>query len=118
MPSRGEVCAGRRPGCTFPFAPLQGSAFARTEGGRAAIPDTFILVDDGGRVLTKSDAAIHLLGRLGGLWRIVGAALCILPGALRNFGYDCVGRIRLRLFPRPAGLCPIIPDALRARFGT
>ena len=104
----------------FRLAPLQGTDFAVAVGEsvRAGLPDTFVVLNDRGRLLAKSDAFIHLLGRLGGLWRLLALALRILPKALRDFGYDCVGRIRHRLFPRPAGLCPVLPGALCARIGT
>jgi predicted DCC family thiol-disulfide oxidoreductase YuxK len=63
-------------------------------------------------VLTKSDAAIHILGRLGGLWTLLELALRIVPRTLRNFAYDCVGKIRHRLGEQPDAMCPILP-ALR-----
>jgi predicted DCC family thiol-disulfide oxidoreductase YuxK len=102
----------------FRFAPLQGPSFAREVPGsvRASLPDTFVIGDDLGRVLTKSDAAIHMLERLGGLWRLLGTTFRLLPKGLSDLGYDWVGRIRHRLFPRPDGMCPLLPEGLRTRF--
>jgi predicted DCC family thiol-disulfide oxidoreductase YuxK len=80
------------------------------------LPDTFVIVDDHGRMLTKGDAVIHMLERLGGLWRGLGVAFRLLPRRLRDRGYDRVGRIRHRLFPKPGGMCPLVPEALRTRF--
>jgi predicted DCC family thiol-disulfide oxidoreductase YuxK len=102
----------------FRFAPLQGPSFAREVPGsvRASLPDTFVIVDDHGRMLTKGDAVIHMLERLGGLWRGLGVAFRLLPRRLRDRGYDRVGHIRHRLFPKPGGMCPLVPEALRTRF--
>lgn len=102
----------------FLFAPLQGPSFASEVPAsvRAGLPDTFVIVDDRRRLLTKGDAAIHMLERLGGLWRLLGTAFRLLPKRLRDRGYDSIGRIRHRLFPRPVSMCPLIPDALRTRF--
>jgi predicted DCC family thiol-disulfide oxidoreductase YuxK len=102
----------------FRFAPLQGPSFkdAVPQSVRATLPDTFVIVDEEGRVLTKGDAVIHRVSRLGGLWRLLGMAFHVVPKVLRNFGYDCVGRIRHRPFPPPQGMCPLLPGALQARF--
>jgi predicted DCC family thiol-disulfide oxidoreductase YuxK len=105
-------------GAHFRFGPLQGSSFrnAVQEPLRDAISETFVIIDEQGQVLTKSDAAIHILGRLGGLWTLLGLALRIVPRTLRNFAYDCVGKIRHRLGEQPDAMCPILPAAQRARF--
>jgi predicted DCC family thiol-disulfide oxidoreductase YuxK len=103
----------------FRFAPLQGPSFERAVSAtvRATLADTFVIVDDHGRVLTKSEAVIHMLARLGGLWRLFGMTLQRVPKTLRDLGYDSIGRVRHRLFPRPKGTCPVLTEALRVRFG-
>ncbi len=102
----------------FVFSPLQGESFARAvpESQRRTLPESFVIVDDAGRVLTKGNAVIHMLERLGGLWRVLGAIYRMLPKGLRDLGYSCVGAIRHRLFQRPAGLCPIVEKEQRYRF--
>jgi predicted DCC family thiol-disulfide oxidoreductase YuxK len=102
----------------FRFAPLQGPTFSQAVPGtvRAALPDSFVVIDDGGNLRTKSDAVSHILRRLGGLWRVFGLLLQALPRAVRDPAYTGVGRIRQRLFRRPGELCPLVPAALRLRF--
>jgi predicted DCC family thiol-disulfide oxidoreductase YuxK len=102
----------------FRFAPLQGEHFrlAVSESARRALPDSFVILADDGRLRLKSDAAIHLLRRLGGLWIIAASLLAIVPRPVRDAGYDFVGSVRHRLFKRPESLCPIVPPALRGLF--
>ena len=59
---------------------------------------------------------VYLLGRLGGLWRITGAVLGLVPTPVGDTLYDGVAAIRYRLFARPAEACPIVPAVLRQRF--
>ena len=103
----------------FRFAPLQGESFKNAVSSelRATLPDTFVILDDQGRALTKSDAVVHLAGRLGGLWRVLGLMFLLVPRTLRNLAYDCVGRIRHSLFARPDAMCPLVPESMRIRFG-
>ena len=58
--------------------------------------DDFRVVDDAGGMLRKSDAYVHILRRLGGLWGLLGLALARVPLRLRDFVYDFVGRNRRR----------------------
>ena len=102
----------------FRFAPLQGEAFHELvpEAARLALPDSLVLREPEGRLLMRSSAIIALLRRLGGLWRLLGALLWIVPRPLRDFGYDLVAKVRHRLFKTPEGVCPIVPQPLRDRF--
>ena len=59
---------------------------------------------------------LRCLGRLGGLWRLLASALAIVPGPVRDLGYDAIAAVRYRLFRRPAEVCPLIPATLRVRF--
>ncbi|MBI3724950.1 DUF393 domain-containing protein, partial [bacterium] len=47
-----------------------------------------------------SEAVLHVLLRLGGARRVVGAVLRWVPGRLRDAGYDGVARARHRVFAR------------------
>jgi predicted DCC family thiol-disulfide oxidoreductase YuxK len=69
-----------------------------------------------GRLLARSDATAHVLGRLGGAWPVLGALLAAVPRALRDAAYDAVARSRHRLFERPGAACPVVSPQLRARF--
>jgi predicted DCC family thiol-disulfide oxidoreductase YuxK len=94
----------RDPAGVFRFASLQ-SAFARDVLARygkdpRALDTFYVLVDPGApteRLLAKSAAALHVLRRVGGVWRL-GALLRLVPGRIRDQVYDLVARNRYRLF--------------------
>lgn len=102
----------------FMFSPLQGAAFrqAVSEDVRAKLPDSFVVIDQSGRLLLRSDAVIEIGTRLGGLWRILAATFAILPKPARDAGYRFLAWIRSYLFAKPADYCPMVPDPLRVRF--
>jgi predicted DCC family thiol-disulfide oxidoreductase YuxK len=105
-------------GAAFRFAPLQGATFAALlpETERAALPLSLVVRTEKGMLLTRSAGVLHIMRRLGGVWRLLAGVLVLLPAGLRDRLYDGVARIRHRLFPRPAETCPLMPPSLRARF--
>jgi predicted DCC family thiol-disulfide oxidoreductase YuxK len=112
------VLSEDRDGTAFTFAPLQGETFAGVIAGhdRSTLPDSVIVRTEAGELLTRSDAVLYTLLRLGGLWRILAVALRVVPRRLRNGGYDFVARIRYQLVARARSFCPILPPDLRSRF--
>ena len=88
----------------FRFASLQ-SEFAekllKRHGADSRDLDTFYLVIDHGqpaeRVLMRSDAILHVVRTLGGIWTWARAAH-ILPRVLRDGIYRVVARNRYRVF--------------------
>ncbi len=96
------------------FAPLQGTtATQRGIDITHAGMDTVLFVD-GGITYERSDAAIRIAMRLGGLWRMT-AALLIFPRGLRNAVYDWIARNRYRWFGKHDS-CRIPTPAERAYF--
>src|SRR6266404_4050108 len=91
----------------FRYAPLQ-SSLGREVLARFDIhtfPDGVMLLTDaltpGEHLYQRSDAvaeALQLLGGPGGMWRLVGKALKLLPRPLRDWGYGIVARFRYRVF--------------------
>jgi predicted DCC family thiol-disulfide oxidoreductase YuxK len=69
-----------------------------------------------GTLLTRSAGVLHILRRLGGVWRVLAGLLALLPVRLRDRLYDGVAAIRHRIFARPAEACPLMPPPLRTRF--
>ncbi|MGA2778125.1 MAG: thiol-disulfide oxidoreductase DCC family protein [Steroidobacteraceae bacterium] len=61
-------------------------------------PDTFLVLDQG-RSFTDSEAVIHTIAALGGLWRLSAAAR-IVPRAWRDWLYRLLARNRYRWFGR------------------
>jgi predicted DCC family thiol-disulfide oxidoreductase YuxK len=111
------VLAADRAGA-FRFAPIGGEAFQRSVAAerRASLPDSIVLRRADGALLVRSDAAVHILERLGGGWRVLGGLLRLVPRALRDAAYDALARRRLLWFERPKEACPIVPPELRKRF--
>jgi len=112
------LVAADRDGRMFRFAPLQGETFRSKvpEGIRAGLPDSVVLETAGGTILVRSDAVVSVLRRLGGSWRVVGAALHLIPRPLRDGAYDWIAHMRSRWFARPPDVCPVVPAELRKRF--
>jgi predicted DCC family thiol-disulfide oxidoreductase YuxK len=89
----------------FQLLPMQSAA------GRALLiqygidpddPATFLVLDRGQR-LTESDAAIHVIAALGGLWRMAQLGR-ILPQRWRDAAYRLLAQNRYRWFGR-RGTC-------------
>jgi predicted DCC family thiol-disulfide oxidoreductase YuxK len=114
------VLAEDRTGTEFRFAPLDSAAIhaAVPDATRSGLPDSFVVVTTGGKVLTRGAAVRHVLRRLGGLWRVIGIAAGLVPTRLLDLAYDAVARVRGHLFARPADACPLVPPRLRERFAT
>jgi predicted DCC family thiol-disulfide oxidoreductase YuxK len=107
-----------RAGAAFRFAPLQGGTFqARVRADRrSGLPDSLAVQVEGGALLVRSNACVHILRRLGGGWRIVAALIAVIPRPLRDAVYEFIAAIRYRVFSRRNDLCPIVPAELRERF--
>jgi len=102
----------------FGFSPLQGAAIrgVLSEQARVGLPDSVLVHDASGAMLMKSTAVVHVYARLGGIWRVAASSLRLIPRPLRDVGYDCVAKLRRRLFKRPDDSCPVMPPALKGRF--
>jgi predicted DCC family thiol-disulfide oxidoreductase YuxK len=105
-------------GIRFHFAPLQGETFAQRvpEEVREQLPDSLVVVNPDSKLRVKGAAVTVLLSDLGGLWRLLGLPLRLLPGRVRDLLYDLVAGNRYRLFPRTEEACPLMPQELRERF--
>ena len=96
----------------FRFASLQSPLAARILARHGASPqdlDTVYVVlnhdltkkaqpDEG--LLARSDAVLLVLQRLGGIWKVLGFFVQLLPRFLRDWGYRVVARNRYRVFGR------------------
>jgi predicted DCC family thiol-disulfide oxidoreductase YuxK len=100
---------------TFRFAPLKGPTFEQRTG-LPTVGETVVVQTGEGVLLFRSQAVRYLLLRLGGLWRLVGGLIGLVPRAFRDNLYDGVALVRHRLFPQPSEACPVGLPALRARF--
>lgn len=107
---------------TFRFASLQSELGRQTisrHGGRQGDLDTMIVVVDPGlpteRLLARSDAALFVLGKLSGAWRLAASIGRTLPRLVRDWTYDRVARHRYQVFGR-YDACPLPPPQHRDRF--
>lgn len=100
------------------FAPLQAEPARKALAGTGICQtvDTIVLQCGDGRLAVRSDAVVGVLRRLGGIWRLIGGALALVPRPARDAGYDLIGRHRIRMFGSAATACPIVPHGLAERF--
>jgi predicted DCC family thiol-disulfide oxidoreductase YuxK len=102
----------------FRFAPLQSKLFEKAvaKERRRNLPDSIVLLTRDDKLLNYSSAVVYMLRRLGGVWRILGTLLWLMPRALRDAGYRAVANVRYKLFKKPEATCPLIPPQLQNRF--
>jgi predicted DCC family thiol-disulfide oxidoreductase YuxK len=105
----------------FCFASLQsatGKAMVARWGGDPEDLSSFYVVADfrtpDARVVTKSDAALFVAGRLGWPWKLTRVA-GVIPKAVRDRLYDVIARSRYRIFGRYEQ-CLIPSEESRSRF--
>lgn len=91
------VARGDREG-EIRFAPLGGATFLRCvpESERAGLPDSLVVQTPEGLLLTRTEAVIHLLNRMGPGWRQMGGLLGWTPRLLRDGIYGLAARLRPR----------------------
>lgn len=105
----------------FRFASLQ-SDFAATllkrHGADSRDLDTFYVVIEPGqageRVLMRSDAILHVVKMLGGIWSFARVG-SILPKSIRDAMYRLVARNRYRVFGKQES-CMLPAPEQRAKF--
>ena len=82
----------------FWFAPLQGETYAALEADGKPTDASTLVLYDGERILTKSDAVVRIARTLGGVWGVLGTLGGLVPRALRDALYGAIARRRLRWF--------------------
>ena len=107
-----------REGRLFRFTPLQSDRFRQMVPAdrRQQLPDSIVVLTEDNRLLTRSDAVLHMGRRIGGVWGTLSALGLLVPRPLRNIAYDVIARVRSKLFRKPDGVCPLVPRELRNRF--
>ena len=102
----------------FQFAPLSGATFRKSFSAEEAnaFPDSIVLLTPESDKLFYSDAVIYTLLRLGPIWAGTGRIMRAAPRHILDFFYRGIAATRRKLFRKPAGVCPIVPAELKARF--
>ena len=105
----------------FSYAPLKGD-FAREVERRHAVAlsefDSIVVLSNAGsadeRLAFRSDATVAVLKQLPG-WKVVGAALGLVPKFMRDACYRWIAKHRLRFFGR-SELCNLPTEETALRF--
>ncbi len=100
----------------FKFAPLQsdiGQRYLESFGHSNKDLSTVVLISDG-NLYTKSDAALHALKHLGGIWHCL-RIFTIVPRPIRNAVYDFIAKNRYKWFGKKDE-CMVPTPEVRARF--
>jgi predicted DCC family thiol-disulfide oxidoreductase YuxK len=106
----------------FRFAALQ-SEFAgdvlRRHGVNPQAPDTMYLLlnysQPDERLAARSDAAVQILGDLGGNWRALASIVQLLPRWFRDKAYNLIAQNRYQLFGKYQ-TCQIPDEKYRSKF--
>lgn len=80
------------------FAALQGQTAGQVIPAEIRDQLSTLVFLEHGQLFYRSTAVARMLMRIGGPWKIVGAALWLIPWPLRDVGYRLVSKIRYRLF--------------------
>lgn len=107
----------RDPAGQLRFASLQSAAGGRllARHGLAVTPEpASVVLVEGGRAYTHSEAALRIARRLRAPWPLAWAAI-VVPRPLRDLVYRAIARNRYRWFGRQEA-CWLPTPALRARF--
>lgn len=105
----------RDPNGRFKLGALQSDAAEPLLERNGLFPDleSFVLIHQG-RAYRRSEAALRVAWRLGGLWRLL-YPLLLVPRPLRDAVYDWIARNRYRWFGK-RDTCRVPTSELRARF--
>jgi predicted DCC family thiol-disulfide oxidoreductase YuxK len=99
----------------YQFAPLQGSTARDRLSGKLDLNEMkTVVLDEGGGLRVRSDAALTILSGLGGLGKLV-AIFRVVPRPIRDAIYDWIARNRHRWFGRRDS-CRLPTPAEQSRF--
>jgi predicted DCC family thiol-disulfide oxidoreductase YuxK len=97
------------------FAPLQGR-YAQTHLPQSLIyPMTTMVFLYQGSLYTHSAAVVRIFWALGGIFKMIGYLIFIIPSPIRDLAYFMVSRVRYSLFGK-TDACPIPPREVSKRF--
>jgi predicted DCC family thiol-disulfide oxidoreductase YuxK len=100
----------------FRFAAIQseiGREIFQRHGLDPANLQTFVLITDG-RIFVRSDAAIEVVARFGGAWRLL-RIFSLVPRSVRDAIYSFIAQNRYRWFGRQE-VCMVPTPEIKERF--
>jgi predicted DCC family thiol-disulfide oxidoreductase YuxK len=80
------------------YAPLQGETARRFLGPTAGTDLRTVVVYDRTGQARQSTAIVRIFKHVGGVWRLLGGLLWLIPRPLRDLGYRLIAHNRYRLF--------------------
>ena len=106
----------------FRFAALQSEFAGRVlqrHGVNPQVLDTMYLLSNYSqpdeRLAARSEAAVLILGELGGVWRALAGMMQLLPRWFRNKAYNLIARNRYQIFGK-FQTCQIPDERYRSKF--
>lgn len=99
----------------FSFASLQSDVAIKLmkEAGMVNVPDSVVVIKEG-KPLVKSDAALYIANRLGGLYRLL-VIFRLIPKSVRDKMYDEIAKRRYNWFGRREA-CMLPSEEQKKRF--
>lgn len=80
------------------YSSLQGQFVRTLEDLGGQVPNQSVVFRSKGKTFVRAEAAIQILLKLGGFYKILGLSLSALPLFILNAGYDLMARNRYRIF--------------------
>ncbi len=96
------------------FATLQGETYANLDRADKPVDMNSMVFAADGRFFVRSAAVVRTLWAIGGVWRVLGWMLWVVPAPMRNAGYRLVATHRHRLM-RSDAPCPVPSAEERSR---
>lgn len=112
------VLAEDRTGSAFCFAAFNSDRFraAITDGQQTVSGDRFIVITEDGFMLKRSAAILHILRRLGGIWKLLAVLAVVIPAGIKEVVYKSFAQVRQRFPGLSTVNCHLIPEPMKARF--
>jgi predicted DCC family thiol-disulfide oxidoreductase YuxK len=60
--------------------------------------NSLVVLSESGEILIKSRAVLFILGRMGGIWRLLGFLGSLLPAVIADGVYDVISKNRYKAF--------------------
>ncbi len=102
----------------FHFAPMNGTYYIErfNEEERKELMEKVVLLFPDGKMLTGTDAILHIFEKLDAPWTIFAPAMKLVPRMLRDAAYNTVSHLRKKMFAKPPMVCPTMDPDEEKRF--
>jgi len=95
----------------FVFSPQKGASFNKYKNKAKEVDQSIIIYnEENGSFFYKGNAIRFMFLYFKWPWKAIAYLLNCFPPVLLDILYDCVAKIRHKLFKKPKGSCPILPS--------